>query len=308
MTPTARRSNTGAQPTPIEETEPTSPPQPSPQPVEPAASPVEGEPQSTPEPTADELDARFSGPFGFIGRALSPEWRAGYAAAREEFDAAQRDDNPLSVWEAIAEVTRRIGHIAKDKSTESGERYRYRGIDDVFEALHPLLGDVGLVIMPGRMIEHRRETRATSKGGTLNVAMVRVRYRLLGPDGTHTSGEAWGEAHDSGDKATQKALSQAYKSYALQLFSIPTEASAADDPDRTNEPGRPFTGEEVGRASNAWQAAQRVTTVEELAGVRRRALTLLDVPVPMPEDGGMAPLSVLFDRRLTELDSTAGGQ
>jgi hypothetical protein len=160
---------------------------------------------------------------------------------------------------------------------------------------------VGLVILPGRMREHRRETRTTSKGSTLNVALVRVRYRLIGPDGTSTSGEAWGEAHDSGDKATQKALSQAYKSFTLQLFSIPTEGSAEDEPDRTNEPGRPFAAEEVERARRAWDAALAADTLDKLVTVRHRAAALLDVPVPMA-GGGSIPLSLLFDRRRADLE------
>lgn len=285
-----RRSNTGAQPTPLEETEPTGPavtPPPDTAPV-PGTAPLEEDP---PEPGPDAPSgARSANLFGW------PLLGASTAAAAE-------GDYPLTVHEAIAEVTRQVGHIAKDRRTEGGERYNFRGIDDVLAALHPVLGDVGLVILPGRMVEHRRETRATRNGGTLNVALVRVRYKLIGPDGTKTSGEAWGEAGDAGDKATQKALSQAYKTFALQTFSIPTEESRRDDPDVTNEPGRPFTGEEVNRASNAWAAAQRASTLEELVGVRRRAEHLLPVPVPLPEQNGSAALGLLFDRRLRELEA-----
>jgi hypothetical protein len=268
-----RRGTTANPPTPIEEAEPTS--QPVPEPDNPQA----------PQP---EEDTR-------------PDPLSGFRAIARQFASEARDEYPLSVHEAIAEVTRRVEHIAKDHRSESGERYAYRGIDDVLLALHPILGDVGLVILPGRMREHRRETRTTSKGSTLNVALVRVRYRLIGPDGTSTSGEAWGEAHDSGDKATQKALSQAYKSFTLQLFSIPTEGSAEDEPDRTNEPGRPFAAEEVERAQAAWRAASDTTTVEELAAVRRRALALLDVPLPMAS-GTVIPLGVLFDQQRAVLE------
>jgi hypothetical protein len=218
-----------------------------------------------------------------------------------EWDADQRNDHPLTVWEAIAEVTRQVEAIAKTRTATSGGSYKFRGIDDVLAALHPLLGDVGLVIMPGVVRESRWETRATAQGGTLNVARLLVQYRLIGPDGTETYGEAWGEAGDSGDKATQKAHSQSYKSFTLQLFSIPTEQSAADEPDATNPAARPFTAEEVQRATNAANAAEAAESVEALAGVRRRALHLLPVPVPL-EDGSVAPLSVLFDQRLASLD------
>jgi hypothetical protein len=215
--------------------------------------------------------------------------------------AAKEGEYPLTVGEAIAEVTRRVEHISKDRTASQGGSYRYRGIDDVLSALHPILGDVGLVIMPGRMVEHRRETRATSSGGTLNVALVRVRYRLIGPDGTTTTGEAWGEGGDSGDKATQKALSQAYKSFTLQLFSIPTEDSSRDEPDATNPPSRPFSAEEVSRAATALAAARDAATLPDLVGVRRRAVALLDVPTHGP-DNTLAPLSWHFDQRRAELE------
>jgi hypothetical protein len=214
-------------------------------------------------------------------------------------------DVPLSVGEAIAEVTRRVPVIAKEHDTESGERYKYRGIEDVLAALHPILGEVGLVLMPGRITDHRRETRATSKGGTLNVALVTVEYLLIGPDGSETTGSAVGEAHDSGDKATQKAMSQAYKSFALQTFSIPTQSSADDDPDRTNEEARPFAKEELERAGRAYDAALEADSLEKLVGVRRRAAALLNVPVPMV-DGSLVPLSVLFEARRAALERPIG--
>lgn len=284
---TGRRTTTTTQPTPLEETEPTGP----------APSPVEPQPTDTPEPTAEELDEAASRRAAAVANG-----RAGVGALLSPLDQwAQHEDYPLTVHEAITEVTRRVEYIAKDRTASQGGSYKYRGIDDVFTALHPILADVGLVIMPGRVVESVWETRATASGGTLNVARLRVRYRLIGPDGTTTSGEAWGEGGDSGDKATQKAHSQSYKSFTLQLFSIPTEDSSRDEPDATNPPARPFTVEEQQRANNAHQAARDAADLGALVGVRRRAEHLLNVPVTMV-DGSLVPLSVLFDRRRAELE------
>jgi hypothetical protein len=249
-----RRSNTGAQPTPLEETEPTAPAAPAPEPVpapEPPAEPDGSYEDPTPPSVEELVDAAFQEAMRKAGRS-NPLGFFGWNLPRTSSSAAEEGDYPLTVYEAVAEVTRRVSHIAKDRRTEGGERYNFRGIDDVLAALHPILGDVGLVILPGRMIEHRRETRATAKGGTLNVA-------------------------------------------------LPTEASAADDPDVTNEPGRPFTAEEVDRATRAYRAGEQAETVEALAGVRQRALHLLSVPL-IGDDGGAAPLAVLFDRRRAELE------
>jgi hypothetical protein len=203
---------------------------------------------------------------------------------------------PLSVGEAITEVTRRVPAIAKEHRASQGGSYQYRGIDDVLEALHPILADVGLVIMPGTVVREQWETRATKDGGTLNVARLLVRYTFIGPDGSTQDAEVWGEGGDSGDKATQKAHSQSFKTLCFQTFSIPTAFSADDEPDATNPAARPFTVEEQERAGRAYDAALAADTVEALAGVRHRALALLNVPVSMV-DGSLVPLSVLFDSR-----------
>lgn len=217
-------------------------------------------------------------------------------------DDEQRDDYPLTVWEAIAEVTRQTKAITKDKQTTGGERFYFRGIDDALEALHPIFGEVGLVLLPGEVVRESWETRATAKGGTLNVARLLVRYMMVGPDGSSMTGEAWGEAGDSGDKATQKAHSQSYKTFVFQTFSIPTRDSARDEPDAVSEASRPFTADEMERAERALGAAQATTTVEELAGVRHRALTLLDVPVRLA-DGTTSPLGYLIDLQRRKIEA-----
>jgi hypothetical protein len=225
-----------------------------------------------------------------------------YGPDAERLDA----EYPLSVWEAIAEVTRQIKAIAKTGETKGAERYNFRGIDDALEALHPLLGDVGLLLLPGEVVERERETRQTAKGGTLNVCHLRVRYTMVGPDGSMMTGEAWGEAGDSGDKATQKAHSQSYKTFVFQTFSIPTRDSVRDEPDAVHEESRPFTGDEFERAARAWTAAQGVETVEALAGVRQRALQLLAVPVRTASNSS-APLAVLIDERRAQIESVPAG-
>jgi hypothetical protein len=262
-------------PEPVEEVQPTAPAAPAPEPTEGPDTP--------------------SGSSSANAGRLTSKRRTLFGEA--EF--------PLSVGEAITEVTARIGAI--EKTGRSTEGYRFRGIDQALAALHPILADVGLVIMPGKVVRETWETRATSKGGTLNVARLLVRYRLIGPDGSEAFAVAWGEGGDSGDKATQKAHSQSFKTMVFQTFTIPTEESAADEPDASGEPARPFTPDEVERAGRAANAGQEADTVEKLAGVRQRALALLSVPVQMV-DGSLVPLSVLFDQRRAQLERAGGDQ
>lgn len=303
-----RRSTTAEPGTPLEETGPTAapttpPPAPAPEPEQPtqqdqdahdaALAHEQDVDQETEERIRRLVDEAVEGirppsPLSFLGMRMG-----GIAPSSA---AARGGDYPLTVHEAITEVTGRVDAISKDRTASQGGSYKYRGIDDVFSALHPLLADVGLVILPGRVRQAVWETRATSSGGTLNVARLLVRYTLVGPDGSRLTGEAWGEGGDSGDKATQKAHSQSYKSFMLQTFSIPTEESQRDEPDATNPPASPFTVEQQDRAGVAYDAALAADTLEDLVGIRRRAEHLLDVPVRMA-NGSLHPLRLLFDSR-----------
>lgn len=293
------RTTTRTRPEPAGEPAPTT--------VDPSPTPVEDAPeQPDPEPSPMRTHYPDGEPIDLNAIDLDrlrqrPDMSHAPLSDRLPTDDL-RDDHPLSVWEAVAEVTRQIKAIAKDKRTEGGERYNFRGIDDALEALHPILGDVGLVLLPGEVVERERETRQTAKGGTLNVCHLRVRYMMVGPDGSSMTGEAWGEAGDSGDKATQKAASQSYKTFVFQTFSIPTRDSARDEPDAVTEESHPFTAEQRNRAAAAWSAALDAATYDRLAQIRAAALAeeLLGAPV---DPAGGRPLGVLFDERRAQIES-----
>jgi hypothetical protein len=59
-------------------------------------------------------------------------------------------------------------------------------------------------------------------------ARVIVKYTFVGPEGDTLTGSAPGEAMDSGDKATAKAMSVAFRTFLLQALSLPTNEP---DPD-----------------------------------------------------------------------------
>lgn len=219
-------------------------------------------------------------------------------------------DYPLTVQEAIAAVTASISAVPKGRqAAASVGGYSFRGIDDVMIALHPLLGEHGLVVLPHRVVERVTERRETSSGGTLHVTALLVEYLLVGPDGSMLTAQAWGEAADSGDKSAQKAHSQSYKTLVLQTFSIPTEDSARNDPDASDgqqriEPPRAWSAEEQDRATAAADALSAAPDLPHLAGLRRRAEHLLTVPVRMT-DGSLVPLGLLFETRLGDLTRAA---
>ena len=78
--------------------------------------------------------------------------------------------------------------------------------------------------------ERRNSSAAQGYGSRAGNSTGRYRSSIRSSlDGSSVQCVVVGEAMDSGDKATNKALSIAYKYMAFQLFSIPI----ADDPDRT---------------------------------------------------------------------------
>jgi hypothetical protein len=126
---------------------------------------------------------------------------------------------------AIVDVMAALGKegIGKDRENTSGPKFKYRGIDEVLNALAPLLAQHRLIITP-RCVARTCEERRSNSGGALFVVTVEVEYQLTSAeDGSHILARTFGEAMDSGDKATNKAMSAAYKYMAVQQFCIPTE-------------------------------------------------------------------------------------
>lgn len=138
----------------------------------------------------------------------------------------------LHVYEAITAVTLEMSKegIAKDRKNQQ-QGYNFRGIDDVYNALSPILSKNKLCIMP-KMMERDITERATQKGGVLFYVTVKAEFDFVSAiDGSSHTVITYGEAMDSGDKATNKAMSAAYKYAAFQTFCIPTEGD--NDADAT---------------------------------------------------------------------------
>lgn len=130
----------------------------------------------------------------------------------------------MKVYSAINAVTADLVKegITKDrKNVQQG--YSFRGIDDVYNALAPLLSRHGLCVLP-RILTRQCEERVTQKGGVLFYVTVEAEFDFVAAeDGSKHVVRTFGEAMDSGDKATNKAMSAAYKYAAFQAFAIPTE-------------------------------------------------------------------------------------
>ena len=129
--------------------------------------------------------------------------------------------------------------ISKDRKNQQ-QGYAFRGIDDVYLAVAPLFAEQGIVVLP-HYTERTCTERVTPKGGVLFYVNVKGTFELFDKsDGSSVSCEVFGEAMDSADKATNKAMSAAYKYMCLQTFCIPTEGdNDADATTHTVAPKKP---------------------------------------------------------------------
>jgi len=130
----------------------------------------------------------------------------------------------MSVYKAINAVQAELAKrgIAKDRRNEQGAGYNFRGIDDVYNAIAPLLAAHGLCILP-RILTRNCVERQTKNGGAIFYVTVEAEFDFVcAEDGSKHTVRTFGEAMDTSDKATNKAMSAAYKYAAFQAFAIPT--------------------------------------------------------------------------------------
>ena len=135
--------------------------------------------------------------------------------------------NYPKIYSQMAKVMAEVTAIAKDKKNEQ-QGFKYRGIDDVYNAINPLFAKHG-IFMTSRIIDKVRDERTNAKGTILAFTCLRIEYTFWADDGTSVSTEVEGEGMDSGDKSSNKAMAVGHKYALLQSFCIPTQD--LDDPD-----------------------------------------------------------------------------
>lgn len=136
------------------------------------------------------------------------------------------------IYKAISAVMQDVGYVGKD-STNPQQKYKYRGIDAVMNALQPAMIKNGIFVVPS-VISKEREERVTKTGGFLIYSVLTIKYTFYAEDGSSVEAIIIGEGMDSGDKATNKALSVGFKYACFQVFCIPTEEfidSEVDSPE-----------------------------------------------------------------------------
>ncbi len=178
-----------------------------------------------------------------------------------------------AVYKAIAGVAKDLSEVGISKDSRNQQQgFQFRGIDAVYNALSPALVKNGLVILP-RITERTVSERVTAKGGVLFYVVVKAEFDFVATeDGSSHTIVTFGEAMDSGDKATNKAMSIAYKYAAFQAFCIPTEETAAD-PDAEIHHPVPRNPDQI--LADFTSQASNCQSLDELTGIYKPAWNAL---------------------------------
>ena len=170
------------------------------------------------------------------------------------------------IFSAIAGVMRDVGAVAKEKEFESpiGKKgnYMFRGIDDVMNALHPAMVNNKIFVVP-EILEQIRETRTSKSGAQMQVSICKIKYTFFAEDGSSVYAIVIGEGMDTGDKATNKAMSIAFKYACFQVFCIPTEEMQDPDAER---PELEDEGKKSKSSKKTSQTKSEKKDVEETSG------------------------------------------
>lgn len=142
----------------------------------------------------------------------------------------------MNIYQRIGAVSYEIGRVQMSLNVDTGQGKSYKAIsiNDVVDALIPLIGKYRLVILPGEKELRTEEQIETSykNGGKKTNFFVRMKstYKVVNIDNPAEFVEAvgYGDGIDSGDKATGKALTYGRKYALIDLFNL----SKGDDPDK----------------------------------------------------------------------------
>jgi len=147
---------------------------------------------------------------------------------------------PWLIYSLISKVMADVGSIGKGRTNEM-QKYKFRGIEDMYNAVHPALIKHGVFCAPEVLTLD--STDFISKNGTPSYRVIlKVNHKFYAPDGSSISVITIGEGIDTSDKACNKAMSAAMKYAFIELFSIPTEDIADSDkssPEAGIRPGQP---------------------------------------------------------------------
>jgi len=212
------------------------------------------------------------------------------------------------IYTKLADIQADIEGITKNHTNKS-QGYDFRSVDDVLNMLHGLLVKHRVVVVPEKVGEARHEERPSKSGGILIARIYDIKYTMYAEDGSSVSAIVPGEGMDSGDKASNKALSGSYKYWAFLTFSIPTEGVLIDGDNGSPEPGKSQPKAEPKEEPGNGEKAEPPMLFREHAAKLKHEIGAImkeqfnGAPIFSPEELGTARGNVKACKSIADLQS-----
>ncbi len=132
------------------------------------------------------------------------------------------------IYGQISKIMSEVKSIGKDRVNEQ-QRFKFRGIDDVYNHVQPLFAKHGVFPAIQQKGEMKREEGSTKSGGIMYRMRAVYDVHFYAQDGSFVTVTLEAEGMDSADKGTNKCHSVAHKYALLTLLMIPTEDIAEPD-------------------------------------------------------------------------------
>ena len=183
---------------------------------------------------------------------------------------------PITVL--LNQVMKEVQPVAKTDRNVA-QNFNFRGIDAVVNAVSPALKKYGVIVIPNVVTYDYSSVEVGIKRTQMGHARLTVEYTFYGPNGDSITTCVASEAMDSGDKATAKAMSVAFRIALLQALALPTDEADPDhDTYERSAPVKLLTDEELDQLSLEVNNIQTVEKLREIYASNKLYLaqTLID--------------------------------
>lgn len=139
-----------------------------------------------------------------------------------------------AIYSDLVKVMRSVGHVGKGDFNQH-QKFNFRGIDGVLNAVGPALREHGVVVFPF-LVNATYEEVQTSGGKKSTACRIDVEYVFASSqDGSTVTAKVAAESWDTGDKAMPKAMSVAFRTALIQALALPTDEPDPDSFTYTRE-------------------------------------------------------------------------
>ena len=203
-----------------------------------------------------------------------------------------------NIFALLSSVMGDVGAVRKNEKN-AAQGFNFRGIDSVVNAVSPALRKHGVIVFPSLVSCEQSTVEVGARNTKMGHVRVVVTYTFAAPDGSTVAATVAAESMDSGDKATAKAMSVAFRTALLQTLCLPTDEV---DPDHDV-----FERSSATKPARVADTARTLTQTSNAGGVTKtQQVWILKQVTNRGETDAMAVLSRILGRTVASFDDLSG--